>query len=119
MSEEDLRHATEKTDPKTFVVVIPNEGLVYKNFFIQDYTKDKGSGTLMAMLYKESTKTWEALSMGTLLLKVSQILRLQITNLQSVSYQKKDWRGPACQSFFEYDNSTGLKVCFPVARLTL
>ena len=30
--------------------------------------------------------------------------RQQYTILQSVSYLKKDWRGPVCQSFFGYDN---------------
>ncbi len=40
-----------------------------------------------------------------------------ITNLQLVSYQKKDWRGPAHQSFVWYDNDKDIKVCFPVAGL--
>ena len=30
-----------------------------------------------------------------------------------MSYQKKDWRGPARQSFFWYDNDKDLKVGFP------
>ena len=34
-----------------------------------------------------------------------------------MSYQKKDWRGPACQSFFWYDNDKVLETCFCVMQL--
>ena len=40
--------------------------------------------------------------------------RQQSTILSSVSYPKKDLRGPAQQSFFRYDNDKDLKVCFLV-----
>ncbi len=36
---------------------------------------------------------------------------------KSVSYQKKDGRGHARQSFFGYDNDKDLKVCFLVTHL--
>ena len=38
--------------------------------------------------------------------------------IQSVSYPKKDWRGPARQSFFGYDNDKDLKAHFLVTQLT-
>ena len=36
----------------------------------------------------------------------------------SVWYKKKDWRGPAHQSFFWYDNDKDLKVGFLVTQLS-
>ncbi len=33
-----------------------------------------------------------------------------------VSYPKKDWQGPAHQSFFAYDNDKGLKARLPMTR---
>ena len=38
---------------------------------------------------------------------------------KSVSYQKKDGRGHARQSFLGYGNDKDLKVCFPVTRVVL
>ncbi len=35
----------------------------------------------------------------------------------SYSYQKKDWRGPACQSFFWCDSDKDLKAHFVVTQL--
>ena len=35
------------------------------------------------------------------------------------SFDKKDWRGPTCQSFFGYDNDKELKACYRVTLLMM
>ena len=44
--------------------------------------------------------------------------RQESTILQSVSYPKKDWWGPAHQSFFGYDNKKDLITLLPMTQLT-
>ncbi len=77
-----------KTYPKIFVVVIPKEGLGPTN---------------------------PSLSMTPTIKLHSATFRLY--SLQSVSYQKNNWRVPARHFFFWYENDKDLKACFPMTRL--